>query len=120
MASIPLHPKHGLNPTMEVCFWCGEDTGAIALLGNRSQRITGRDEAPRRTCLNYEPCPACQEKMALGVTLMEHDGKKPTGRWLVIKPEAIRRIVNDDSLARTIENAGKAFVEPEVFNQLNT
>ena len=30
---ILLSPKYGVNPTMPVCFWCGEDRGEIALLG---------------------------------------------------------------------------------------
>ena len=54
--SIRLHPEHGLNPTLCTCFWCGEDTGEIALLG-----ATYNGEAPMHLVLNYEPCAACKE-----------------------------------------------------------
>lgn len=54
--SIRLHPEHGLNPTLCTCFWCGEDTGEIALLG-----ATYNGEAPMHMVLNYEPCAACKE-----------------------------------------------------------
>ena len=43
MASIKVSEKHGVNPSMEVCFICGQDTGAILLLG----RLPGDKEAPR-------------------------------------------------------------------------
>ena len=31
--SIKVSPKHGLNPTIPQCFWCGKDKSEIALLG---------------------------------------------------------------------------------------
>ena len=27
---IKLSPKHGLNPTMPVCFWCGKEKNEVA------------------------------------------------------------------------------------------
>ena len=27
--SIPLSPKHGLNPTIPVCAWCGKEKNEI-------------------------------------------------------------------------------------------
>ena len=33
-AGIKLSPKHGLNPTIPVCFWCGEERNEVALLGH--------------------------------------------------------------------------------------
>ena len=30
-AGIKLSPKHGLNPTIPVCFWCGEERNEVAL-----------------------------------------------------------------------------------------
>lgn len=101
--SIRLSEKHGLNPTLGVCFFCGEETGEIGLLG----RLKGDKEAPRRAVLNYDPCKKCQEKWADGVALIavvteqpednrppiskandQHPDLYPTGNFAVIKSEA--------------------------------
>ena len=31
--NIILSPKYGVNPTIPVCFWCGEQKPEIALMG---------------------------------------------------------------------------------------
>lgn len=107
--SIRLSEKHGLNPTLGVCFFCGEETGEIGLLG----RLKGDKEAPRKAVLNYDPCKKCQEAWKDGVTLIacvteqpedgrppistandQHPDLYPTGNYAVIKPEAAERAFN--------------------------
>ena len=97
--SIKLSPKHGLNPCMPVCFFCGETKNEIALLG----RIGGKEdkEAPMRAILDFEPCDECKKKFAEGVLLIEvtqspqyvkmeiAPNAYPTGRYVVVKPEAL-------------------------------
>lgn len=63
---IILSPKHGVNPSLLKCFWCGKDKG-VALLG----RLKGDAEAPREIIPDPEPCDACKAAMAKGVTLLE-------------------------------------------------
>ena len=47
-AGIKLSPKHGLNPTIPVCFWCGEERNEVALLGRIGDGRKHEDfEAPR-------------------------------------------------------------------------
>ena len=67
--SIKLSPKHGVNPTIPICFWCGKEKNEVALLG----RIGGKEDikAPKNMVLDFEPCADCIAKMALGVTCME-------------------------------------------------
>lgn len=95
-------PKHGVNPSMELCFWCGEVKG-IALLG----KLKGDAEAPKEIVLNYEPCDKCKELFEQGILIVEvtttpmqqdklpfqHNPNEPpiypTGRHLVLKPEAL-------------------------------
>ena len=99
--SIKLSPKHGLNPCMPICFFCGETKNEIALLG----RIGGKEdlEAPMKAILDYEPCEECKKKFAEGVLLVEvtdypnMEGQPmiaknayPTGRYSVVRPEALR------------------------------
>jgi hypothetical protein len=126
--SIRLHPEHGLNPTLAVCFWCGKDRGEIALLG-----AAYKGEAPMHMVLDYEPCAACKAGMAGGITFVEcspagdkrrpiakRDGKEiaPTGRWLVVKAEAIERMGLEPELLAGILEHRKAYVDPEAFEML--
>lgn len=98
--SIKLSPKHGVNPCMPVCFFCGETKNEIALLG----RIGGKEdlEAPMKAILDYVPCEECQKKFAEGVLLIEvtnypntanqppiSQNAYPTGRYSVVRPEAL-------------------------------
>lgn len=99
---IKLSPKHGLNPCIPVCFFCGETKNEIALLGQIGDRRKGEDfEAPMRAVLDYEPCDECKAKFAQGVLLIEvttspecigmpiAENAYPTGRYVVVKPEAL-------------------------------
>ena len=89
--SISLHPKHGVNPSLETCFACGRDTGAILLLGNNRGR-----EAPHKTCTG-NLCPDCQGAVDKGAVLLievkdgEAGKKDPwrTGFMIGVRREAI-------------------------------
>lgn len=121
MSSIRLSPKHGLNPTIAVCFWCGCEKNEIALMG----RIGGKsdEKAPNYAVINYEPCDKCKAGMASGFTVMEataspngqtsiemQKGIYPTGRFVVLKNESADRIFGKEFTSR-----GKAFMGVEDF-----
>ena len=123
---LKLSPKDGLNPTISVCFWCGEEKGEIALLGRIGDARKGEDiEASMRTIIDYEPCPACLAKMDSGFTVVEattspnnttsvpiQEGIYPTGRFVVIKPEAAKRIF------RIEDGMTKAFLQADLFQKI--
>lgn len=92
--------KHGLNPSIDTCFFCGEAKG-IALFG----KMKGDVQAPQYVLLNYEPCDKCKELMDKGTTIIEVEqgdngnmpiqkGLYPTGRWCVVHSESAKRIFN--------------------------
>lgn len=122
--SIRLHPKHGLNPTCCTCFWCGEGTGEIALLG-----AAYNGEAPMHMVMNYEPCAACKEQFAKGITLIETttrpthnqpaiDGANyPTGRYAVLIEESIPRIFGEEFATRILR-ARKALIDSDEWVKL--
>lgn len=99
--SIKLSEKYGVNPTIPVCFFCGEPKNEIALLG----KITGKHthdevEAPKNLVLDYEPCDKCKEHWSKGVAIIEvtkndlgrpyiAQDAQPTGRIVVVKPEVV-------------------------------
>jgi hypothetical protein len=118
-----LNKKHGVNPTMSVCFWCQEDKNEVALLGDAY-----KEEAPVRMVINYEPCEHCTEKMAMGITLVEGstepnhnpplaDGMYPTGNWCVLAEESLPYIFLPEVVEEMRENR-KAMVSVEVFQLL--
>lgn len=123
--SIKLSEKHGVNPTMCQCFFCGE-VKEIALLG----KLKGDVEAPMYAVMDYEPCDKCKEKMNMGVTLIEvsdiqpSDGRPPLkaegnqlvyplGNYVVITPEATNRVFNLNMTA-----GQTLFVDSEVMNMI--
>lgn len=100
--SIKISEKHGVNPTIPICFFCGEEKKEIVLLG----KLPGDTEAPMHMWIpgDYEPCEKCKEKWSHGIPLIEVNdtanfdrqpeivaGAYPTGRVVVIREEAIKR-----------------------------
>lgn len=126
MANIRLSKKHGVNPSVEVCFWCGEPMG-VALLG----KLKGDVEAPREICRSYEMCDKCKEHNKTMIHMIEasttplHEYQPsinpglnayPTGRNFWIKDEALKRILKPESFEETLK-CRSALLEPEVFDE---
>ena len=101
---IRVSEKYGVNPSMQICFFCRKTKG-IALLGKLKDDV----EAPREVLLDYEPCEECAENFKRGVLLIEadtqpvsggqpcickKDGKElyPTGPFCLMAKEAVERI----------------------------
>ena len=134
--SIRLSEKHGVNPTVGICYWCGQDDGTIALLG----RLPQDREASHKTVLSYEPCTACKDMWVQGITLIEveewpvgegqppinatrhnkvpHDAIYPTGRWCVMTEEAFQRVFSGPEIEATLKHR-KAYIQREVYEYLD-
>lgn len=127
--SLTLHPEHGVNPALCLCFWCGTHTTGVALLG-----YNGGKEAPKHVVIDYDPCDECKSQMALGITFIEASktpyksgqpelhpraGVYPSGRWLVMKREALHKVFDEDgeSFKKAMER-GKCFINQETFDAL--
>lgn len=117
-----LSKEHGLNPTIPVCFFCGEAKNEIALTGRageKAARAMGREdgEMPIKCCLDHTPCDDCAEHMKQGILLIStRDGEEGkdnpyrTGGLWVVKDEAIDRIVASEELAEQIKQARFCFI----------
>ena len=101
--SIRLSKKHGLNPTIPRCFFCGESKNEIVLMG----ALKGDAEAPKNIIMDYEPCDKCKEKFKKGVLIIEvsqlpnvenqppiQKDAYPTGRYALLKPESLNEPFN--------------------------
>ena len=128
--SIRLHPKYGVNPTIPVCFWCGQEFNEVAMLGNAYKA-----EAPIRMVLNYNPCAKCAAGMATGITCIEVDDAKtlnrpgftedgafaqiaPTGAYMVVKEESLDKMPFNKEHIDAMRAGRKAFIERAVFQSL--
>ena len=121
--SIRLSEKHGVNPSMGLCFFCGQENGEIILPG----KMKGDVKAPRQAVWNYDPCDECKKLMGMGVMVIEvragSDPENPyrTGRLTVIKVGAAQRIGINTEKNRAVfmeeepygEFFGSAHKEPE-------
>jgi len=117
--SILLSDKHGVNPTIPICFYCGKQRNEVALLG----RLKGDVEAPMHACIDMHPCDECLEFMKQGVILIsvrnDSDPQNPyrTGGFVVISDEAIKRIFNEGSSEQILQSRF-AFVDDETWDKV--
>jgi hypothetical protein len=109
MSGLTMSPKHGVNATVPICFWCGETKDEIAFLGRLKEDM----EAPNNLVLDYKPCDKCNKGMKSGITLIlvshtpimngqepinKREKLYPTGSWKVITEDAAKRIFNSELL----------------------
>jgi hypothetical protein len=119
MSRIRVSPKHGVNPSLSICFYCHKDKNEIALPG----RLPQDAKAPHRAVWNMEPCDECKDWMSKGVICISarpgNDTKDPyrTGGWAVVRDEAITRMFDPESAAAAIK-ARVCFVEDEAWDKL--
>lgn len=73
MSHIVLSPQHGVNPSLELCFWCQKERGLV-LFG----RLKGDVEAPRKVTINKEPCDECKGHMEKGIVLISTRDPAPS------------------------------------------
>lgn len=131
--SIRVSEKHGVNPTIPVCFWCGKEKNEIALMG----KLPNDEKAPSSMWIfgDYEPCEECKELRKMGVDLMEacvvpvfgenqppifeKDEIKlyPTGRHMILKDGAINSLFPKDT-AETLCEKRLGFLDPETMDML--
>lgn len=116
---IRVSPKHGLNPSLLQCPYCGDEYG-VALLGY----LKGDIKAPGRVSTG-EPCDKCIGYMKIGVILIEVDESKSpdknnpyrTGKIAVVKDEAVERMMNPDMAIQVLRKR-VCFIPSDVWDRL--
>jgi len=119
---IEISKKYGANPSIQKCFWCGEDKGVV-LFGRIRNKNNKDAEAPKHVITDYELCDKCKEYVGDNLMVIEvtdipnettnvpvkGDGANeyyPTGRWLCLKGKS-----------KVVEN-GKVLAHPELFEEI--
>ena len=130
MSGIRVSEKHGVNPSLGICFWCGGDDGTVLLVG----KLPGDKAAPHRMFVSYDPCDTCKEGFAQGVAFIEarevetFDGQPaiqknglqelyPTGRYMVVKAEAVPRLLSPEVVETTLEKR-RAYIDVDGYEKL--
>ena len=116
MSSIKLSDKHGGNPSLVICFWCGSKTGEIILTG----RLSKDAESPKHMIADYKFCEKCDKLREGNATIIEvsttplerptiQHNVWPTGRFWVVKKDFMGLDKHIDSVGMvTEEDARKA------------
>lgn len=117
--SIRISPKHGVNPAIPVCWFCGSEKNEILLFG----MLPKDREAPRRACFNREPCDNCQARMKQYVAAIEvkdgetGDNPERTGNVFWLRDAVIERAITPESLRDDILKKRCFFIEASTARQ---
>lgn len=120
MGSIRISQKYGVNPTIPLCFFCNEPKNELILAG----RLPGDQEAPKNKVWDNAPCDKCKGYQKIGVILISvrdgEEGTNPyrTGGWVVLKDDAVRRLVQPQELADEIIRKRVAFVPDQAWDAI--
>jgi len=116
MSGIRLSPKHGVNPAIPKCYFCGEDKNEIVLFG----KLPNDAEAPHHQVIDKQPCEKCAGWMVQGVMLIsvrvgETDLDNPyrTGIMCVVKDEFIRRVITPPELMEEVLRKRMCWIDDE-------
>jgi len=128
---VRLDEKHGLNPSVTLCFFCQEEVGLV-LLGKLTSATKksfeeagihcGPDgEAPRKITMDKVPCDKCKQYMEVGIILIscsmeksKSDMQNPyrTGGWVVVKEEYVKRVFgNSEETLNAVLGQRVAFID---------
>lgn len=122
MPNIKLSPKHGVNPSICRCYWCGETTNTLVLAG----RMKDDAKAPMYAIWDKEPCDKCRERMKTGVILVgvveakSRPGEEPfrSGHYLVVSDDWIRRSITPQALMESVLEKRLCYTSEEVCKAL--
>lgn len=101
---ITLSKRHGLNPSMPTCYFCGEATGEIILPGLAGEKLAkelgNADGQMPMYCppVSIMPCAKCKEKGVGFVEVDNETNQQPTGRRWLLKDSALNFIQPRDLL----------------------
>ena len=133
--SILISEKHGVNPSLEVCFICGEAMG-VALFGHltkpraEAMNEAGLDvnpetdaEAPRKICRGAI-CDRCKEVMETGIFLVcvrdgeEGDNPYRTGKVVAVTEDAVRKMLEPGEILDAALEKRMLYVEESTWRAI--
>ena len=118
--SIRLSEKHGVNPSVDRCFFCGESY-AVVMFG----KMKNDEQGPSSVC-SGGLCDRCQKvKDDGGIFIIEtrsgveNPSEGRTGRLMALKKDSnLSNIIRPPELAERIRETGVAYIEEKAFEAL--
>ena len=126
---LVLSDKHGMNPTIAVCFFCGQSKDEIILTGRAGEKIAKKaghpDGAmPMYSCVDKVPCETCAKYMENGIIVIETEDNpvnreypERTGNMWVMGEKILARILDGKTAKAALETRA-VFVERSVVRIL--
>lgn len=122
--ALRLSPKHGVNPSVGLCFFC-QKSKEVILAGY----MKGDIAAPREAVWNDDPCDECVKCMEKGVIIISVDEDKTnddnnphrSGGWAVVSVDYIKRVFTDlmgEELTKSMLERRAGFLSDEVWDFL--
>lgn len=128
MTGIRVDPKHGTDPALRCCFWCGEPKDVLLFGKMRSETKKAfklRElcpRAPHKVIVDHEPCAACVEIMSRGICFMETDGEgkdsRLTGHYWVLAESVVKEFVTPPELLAAMLEKRKTYVGRETAKRI--
>lgn len=128
MSDIKISPKHGLNPSIPLCFFCHRPKNEVVLMG----RLKNDQEAPMYCIVDQDPCDECKKDMDMGIALIgTHNtpvseqqptignGLYLTGDFIVIAETFVQNIFKPEDVDTILANR-KALVPQELLDDMMT
>lgn len=121
--SILLSEKHGVNPTIPVCPYCGKPKNEIVLTGYAGEKWAKKNghpdgQMPMYSHMegDYVPCEECKKQ---GIAIVEATPLHGyTGRLFLVKEEFIKKVVKSKEMMEDILKKRICFMEPVVLKML--
>lgn len=120
---MKLSEKHGLNPAICCCYFCGRPKNKIVLTGAQGDRWAKKNgypngEMPMFIMLagDIEPCDKCKERgIAIAEVESDENRKLTFRRWLV-KEEIIRKLLEHSPMISRVLKS-RVMVIPKALSQ---
>ena len=130
--SVKISPRHGLNPSIPICFWCGEEKNEVVLLGKMNKEDS---EAPRRILIDYEPCEKCKKAFEQGIQVIgvnttpffdnqeplkkEGDARLyPSGAYFIATEQWVNRVIADEDIRNSTLKTRKLLMEDNIVKDI--
>lgn len=124
--AVRISPKHGANPTIPVCLYCGKEKDEIVICGRINRKD---DQMPLNSVIDAIPCENCQELWKNGIVLIracdtKHENMVPVtaqnnqkvwldGSTILLREEAAQRMFDTHMV-----KGDRAYLEDKVFDVL--
>mgnify|MGYP007061822895 CR=1 FL=1 len=120
---MKLSEKHGLNPAICCCYFCGEPKNQIILTGAKGDRWAKENgfpsgEMPMHIMLagDLEPCDKCKERGIAIAEVESNENRNLTLRRWLVKEEMVRRFLEHSPMLPEVLKQ-RVLVIPKVLSQ---